>query len=196
MRKGHVSESPKWADKEIVDRALEAVAAMSQEEAAALLGVSQSTVSNWINGSRPQLKPANRRHLLALIERTRGLMFDLVNPVEQAARQRAASTTPGEPDEEVGALSRIAGLSDPLIRTLERESLAAVIRAQGMRDACRAARIEAEKAPMRVLPDGATVEEAAARLKAHELYMRRQSEPAPSGRTGSPDSPTPPTRDE
>lgn len=77
---------------------------------------------------------------------------------------------------EEGELARIGGLPDPLIRTMERESIAAVIRAQAMRDACRAARIEAEKAPTRGLPEGVSsdlVAEGLRALRAWEVYRRR-----------------------
>jgi hypothetical protein len=67
-----------------------------------------------------------------------------------ASHETAATSGYNEAREE-SELARVGALGDALLRALERESIAAVIRAQGMRDACRAARIEAEKAPTRAL---------------------------------------------
>lgn len=62
-----------------------------------------------------------------------------------AEEQRGIAASYNE-DREEAELARAGALPEPLLRIMERESIAAVIRAQGMRDACRAARLEAEKA--------------------------------------------------
>lgn len=55
-------------DADILEAALRHTETFSQTEAAAVLGVSQKTVSSWRAGSRPTLSPARRRRLLALLE--------------------------------------------------------------------------------------------------------------------------------
>lgn len=120
------------------DAFLAQVAKMTEREAESATGVSASTLRRWrmlrkkgMPIGEPRGKPKDA--LLRAIEKR--------SPSEQ--------TPPYDESREELELARIGALPDPLLRSLERESMAAVIRAQGMRDACRAARIEAEKAPDR-----------------------------------------------
>jgi transcriptional regulator with XRE-family HTH domain len=102
------------------------------------------TVSEWENDRR-----APGRESLEKIAELAGATYAQL--FERFERDGDAAPPYNEAREEM-ELARIGAMNDSLLRTLERESIAAVIRAQGMRDACRAARIEAEKAPARTVP--------------------------------------------
>ena len=119
----------------------------TQQWLADQLNVSKSAVVKWENDvQRPSAEQALKLANLF------GVPPDTFVSPESSPPAADLSEPAYDESREERDLARIAGISDPLIRTLERESLAAVIRAQGMRDACRAARIEAERAPARALP--------------------------------------------
>lgn len=99
----------------------------SDREAGRFLGVAAKTVKEWREGKIPPLRSPMRDKLISKL--SGGLPSGGYNE-----------------DREEAEMARIGGLPDPFLRIMERESIAAVIRAQGMRDACRAARLEAEKA--------------------------------------------------
>jgi len=130
-------------DSDLASAYVRATEALSQEEAADAIGVSQSTLSNWRKGKLPKkLRPAWRREILGYLD----------GRVSGNGEGKDGKAPPYNEVREESELAKIGALPDSLLRTMERESIAAVIRAQGMRDACRAARVEAEKAPNRSLP--------------------------------------------
>lgn len=108
-----------------------------------LSGISRTVLHDFISGSTPQEK--NLGEIEAWAKRA-----GIYDPAGGVLQESPAPYNEAREEEE---LARIGSLPDSLLRSMERESIAAVIRAQGMRDACRAARIEAEKAPNRALPE-------------------------------------------
>lgn len=133
---------------------------LTQKQFAELAGVSRAaTVSDWEKG---KAVPEQDR-LAVLAELAAQVSVELpevgggepggVEPEAVPQTPKGGSEAPETPPynerREEQELARIGSLSDPLMRIMERESVAAVIRAQAVRDACRAARLEAEKAPSR-----------------------------------------------
>lgn len=128
---------------------------VKQDEVAARLGaiagrgVDQGTVSRWLDGTVPRHKHLQKalRHML---EDMRTGVWPREDDDQGGGEWAIGEGVPAYNEaREEEEMERIGALPDPLLRVMERESIAAVIRAQGMRDACRAARIEAEKAPDR-----------------------------------------------
>lgn len=149
------------------DALLRAVRGMTDAAAAEELDVSESTIKRW-----RELRAAGE----AIPEKPRGrprvALLSVITGNDGSDGQGKDPPAYNEAREE-GELARIGSIPNPLLRTMERESIAAVIRAQGMRDACRAARIEAERAPTRELPGlpvSAALEPAA--RAAYVAYLR------------------------
>lgn len=114
----------------LVDSALSPVEGLSAPQAAERVGVSANTIRRW-----RELREAGEE-----IPEPRG------EPREALLRGAIGADGRGNDLDDEAEIERIKALPDPLLRVLEQESYAAVLRAQGVRDACRAALIEAEKA--------------------------------------------------
>lgn len=65
MRKKVVQVTKRHADAELIERCLELTAEMTQEDAAAELGVSQKRISSWRKGDRTVLQDRTRNSLNA-----------------------------------------------------------------------------------------------------------------------------------
>ena len=132
----NVNESKRMTDPELVSAFLERTSRLSDPEAAALVGVTHTTIARWKAGHGQE---GGWKNLQAA---TRRAVEDYLEEADAAE----ATVADYNEDREEAELARAGALPEPLLRIRERESIAAVIRAQGMRDACRAARLEAEKA--------------------------------------------------
>lgn len=170
-------------------RALRIAAGYTEaKDFAVRIGKSPEQLSRWENG---KAQPG-----LDTLVKLAAILGVGVTELTESAEQPDVPPSYNEAREEE-ELARIGGLPDPLLRTMERESIAAVIRAQGMRDACRAARVEAEKAPSRNLPEGISSDllaEAKRALKTWQTWQRRREgrgEGPPNGKQGPSDQPPP-----
>lgn len=130
-------ETDWWTD--AAYRALQTVEGMTDRAAAERLGIGHSTVFRWreLRQKGEPVPGPPRGKTRDVLQRFRG------DAVEQIGELEAAPYNEAREEEE---LRRIGEIPDPILRIMERESIAAVIRAQGLRDACRASRLEAEKA--------------------------------------------------
>ena len=121
--------------------------------------VQQMLVGSTIRKLSEESK-VSRSVLHEFVELSRTPQEDNLHQIEEWLRGKGVDLGLGEPElnglatpydesREEAELARAGALPEPLLRIMERESIAAVIRAQGIRDACRAARVEAETAARR-----------------------------------------------
>jgi hypothetical protein len=152
-------------DLELVRNAVASVAHIaSDREAAKHLGVSPKTLKDWRAGDIRPLRSPTRDKLIN-------------NRAAGGAQADGESEQPYELQREEGDLARVGVVPDPLLRIMERDSIAAVIRAQAVREAAWAARLEAQNAGRRDLPWEIRVGgEAERRRRAHLNQMQRELE--------------------
>jgi transcriptional regulator with XRE-family HTH domain len=128
---------------------------MTQAQFADALGYSRTeTISDWERGVR---EPTSETldQIAKLAGKSAGEIFGAAH---------AERDVPGDPSLRQ-VLAELARIEDPLQRVLERESIAAVLRAEALRDACYAARLEAERAPVRALSSASRIARQGARAQ-------------------------------
>jgi transcriptional regulator with XRE-family HTH domain len=133
-----------------------------------LLGLDRRvTISDWETG-KEAIPPERLAQIASLAGASvEGVFGDRAGTVPERARATTGGAYDEAVEEERRQLTAIGRIADPWARMLERDSLAAVIRAQAARDACRALRVAEEVAAARALPDG--------RIPAH-LYRTASDE--------------------
>jgi transcriptional regulator with XRE-family HTH domain len=141
------------------------------------IGIARGTVAAW-EGNTQEPSGENLENLAKFFGVTpryilTGYTTDVVG--EQPGKD-GAEPPPYDPELERAQLEQIGRVSDPLLRTMERDSLAAVIRAQGFREHALAARLEAETARERQKSVGTAVTQGAKEFERLERPQQPRKE--------------------